>query len=78
MTGNRVFTQLESLLRSEPFSVEQPLSADSRFSDIEGWDSFQHLRFLLEVEGCFGFEVSPEQGEAIETLGDLAEVVADL
>jgi len=71
-----VFAQLESMIRSEPFSVTQPLSSNSRFSDIDEWDSFQHLRFLLEVEDRFGFEISPEQGEAIETLGDLAQMVA--
>lgn len=75
MADNLVFVQLVSLIRSEAFTVEQPLSADTRFADIEGWDSFKHLRFLLAVEDEFGFEVSPELGETLETLGDLAAVV---
>jgi len=75
---DRVFERLESVIRSEAFSVEQPLAPDSRFADIEGWDSFKHLRFLLQVEDEFDFELSPEAGEAIETLGDLTEMVAKL
>jgi acyl carrier protein len=78
MKRAEVFAQLESLLKSEAFSVERQLSPDTRFTDIEGWDSFKHLRFLLEVEDKFDFELSPEDGEMIEALGELAEVVQNL
>ena len=73
--SDEVFAQLEALLSSEAFGVQRAVAPDTQFADLDGWDSFKHLRFFLEVEELFDFELSPEQGEAITTLGELAEAV---
>lgn len=43
---------------------------------IEGWDSIQHLNFVLALEEKFGFQLSPEEMEQMRNVGDVARLVA--
>jgi acyl carrier protein len=43
---------------------------------IEGWDSIQHLNFVLALEEKFGFQLSPEEMEQMRNVGDAARLVA--
>lgn len=40
-------------------------------ADVPGWDSLQHLSLVLALEEEFGIMYSPEQIEAMRTVGDI-------
>jgi acyl carrier protein len=53
------------------------VTADSSPDTVEGWDSLQHLNFMLAVEESFGIYLSPEDGERMTSIGAAAELVGE-
>jgi acyl carrier protein len=51
------------------------LSAASSPASIEGWDSVQHLNFVLALEQSAGVQLDPEDIEQIKSLGDAVRIV---
>jgi len=49
--------------------------SESSPETIEGWDSVQHLNFVLALEERFGFQLSPEEMEQMRTVGEAARLV---
>ena len=54
---------------------EASIGPDSSPETIEGWDSIQHLNFVLALEDRFGFQISPEEMDRMRTIGGIAEIV---
>ena len=52
------------------------LGADSSPEQVETWDSVQHLTLVLALEAKYGIEFGPEEMERMNTLGDIANLVA--
>lgn len=67
---------LHSLLRlSLDLSPEQPISADL-FSEVEGWDSLGHMRFIMAVEEAAGIELQAEEIVAAVSFSTLRSILA--
>lgn len=49
--------------------------SESSPETIEGWDSIQHLNFVLALEEKFGFQLSPEEMEEMRNVGEAARLV---
>ena len=49
--------------------------AESSPEMIEGWDSTQHLNFVLALEEKFGLQLSPEEVEQMRNVGEAARLV---
>lgn len=49
--------------------------SESSPETIEGWDSIQHLNFVLALEEKFGFQLSPEEMEQMRNIGEAARLV---
>jgi acyl carrier protein len=43
--------------------------------DVEGWDSLNHMQFILKVEKCFGIRLSLAKITALKNVGDLVDAV---
>jgi acyl carrier protein len=64
-------------IASDIFSV--PLSsirADSTPDTIESWDSIQHLNFVITLEEKFGVQLSPEEVQQMQSIGQIADLIA--
>jgi len=63
-------------IAADVFGVaEEQIDRDSSPETIEGWDSIQHLNFVLALEERFGFQLSPEEMDAMKTIGRVADIV---
>jgi acyl carrier protein len=51
------------------------IKAESSPETIETWDSTQHLNFVLALEEKFGLQLSPEEMEQMQNVGDTAKLV---
>ena len=59
------------LLAAEIFEVERAaISEDTRYGDVPGWDSVNHLRLVMETERRFGVSYSLEKIPSMRTLSD--------
>jgi acyl carrier protein len=51
------------------------IMAESSPETIEGWDSIQHLNFVLALEEKFGLQLSPEEMAQMRDVGEAARLV---
>ena len=54
---------------------DQDLQMSSSLHDAEGYDSMEHVQFLLELEGLFGVEISDTEVLRNHTIQEVVEVV---
>jgi acyl carrier protein len=76
MPLDTIYQKLTEILRDQfddDTLVAQPgLTAD----DVDGWDSFAHIRLMLSVERTFGVKFSASQISSLKNVGDLASLIA--
>ena len=70
-----VFKDLETVLRREPFQLSKPLTPETLFDQIEGWDSLKQLTLIVELETKFNFNFAPESLRDLKCLGDLVNCI---
>ncbi|MDQ6941167.1 MAG: acyl carrier protein [Candidatus Eremiobacteraeota bacterium] len=75
MPLDAIFDKLTEILRDvfdDDTIVARPdLTADQ----VDGWDSFAHLRVIFTVEQAFGVEFAASQVSALNNVGELAELI---
>jgi acyl carrier protein len=70
-----VFDQIRSIA-SDLFVVPAgQITADSSPKNIETWDSIQHLNLVLALEEKYGFQLSPEEMEQMQSIGMITTMV---
>ncbi len=52
------------------------LNADSSPTNVENWDSVQHLNFILELEQKYDMRFDPEEIERMQSLGQIADIIS--
>ncbi len=63
-------------LAADVFGVDvETLSPETAFGSIEGWDSVNHLRLVMETESQFGNPIPLEVVLALKTLADFRPYV---
>jgi len=64
-------------LLAEALALPEPaLPVNPRLGQIEQWDSLAHLRILLAIEEHIGKPLDAEIAITIESLDDIARVIA--
>ena len=68
-TGDNALPQAFLELAADVFGVgAETLSSDTAFGSIEGWDSVNHLRLVMETEAKFGKPIPLEAVPGLRTL----------
>ncbi len=71
-----IYEQLTPIVR-DVFENDELVASDGlRADDVEGWDSFAHLRLIMTAERTFAVAFSGEEIVGIRTLEDLATLIA--
>ena len=75
-TGDNALPQTFLELAADVFGVGvEALSPDTAFGSIEGWDSVNHLRLVMETEAKFGKPIPLEAVPGLRTLADFGPYV---
>ena len=70
-TDNKALPQAFLELAADVFGVGvETLSPETAFGSIEGWDSVNHLRLVMETEAKFGNPIPLEAVPELKTLAD--------
>ncbi len=76
MPLDAIYEKLSEILRDQfdddDIAARPELTAD----DVDGWDSFAHIRLMLAVEKSFGVTFSASQISSLNNVGDLANLIA--
>jgi acyl carrier protein len=75
MPTDAVYEKLSEILRDvfddEALVARPDLTADQ----VDGWDSFAHLRLITTIERAFSVRFTASQVAALQNVGDLTELV---
>ena len=44
-------------------------------SDVEGWDSFNHINLVLAIQASFGVKFTSGELESMESVGDIVSLI---
>ena len=70
-TDDKTLPQAFLELAADVFGVGvEALSPETAFGSIEGWDSVNHLRLVMETEARFGKPIPLEAVPELKTLAD--------
>ena len=61
----------EDVFDEDSITISPELSA----KDVDGWDSFTHIRLLLTVEKTFKIKFSTSEVGKLENVGDLVALI---
>jgi acyl carrier protein len=63
-------------IASDLFAVPADrITSQSSPETVEAWDSTQHLNFVLALEEKFSIQLSPEDMEQMQNIGEAAKLV---
>jgi acyl carrier protein len=71
VTDAEILARLESLLRDILDDPAVRLDPATRRSDVDGWDSFKYVTFIVAVEADLGIRFSVADVESFATVGDI-------
>lgn len=75
MATDAVYEKLSEILRDvfddEALVARPDLTADQ----VDGWDSFAHLRLITTIERAFSVRFTASQVAALQNVGDLTELI---
>ena len=75
-TDDKALPQEFLELAADVFGVgAEALSPDTEFGSIEGWDSVNHLRLVMETEAKFGKPIPLEAVPGLRALADFGPYV---
>jgi acyl carrier protein len=52
------------------------VTPETTAADVAGWDSLMHVTLVLHVEKAFGIRFSSSEVDSLESVGDLADLIA--
>nr|WP_235510600.1 acyl carrier protein [Tsuneonella troitsensis] len=51
------------------------ISEETTAHDVEGWDSLNHIRFMVTVEQRFNVRFTSREVESLQNVGDLLRAI---
>ncbi len=77
MSREEVFARLNPVFQ-DVFDDESIQVDDSTTSsDIEGWDSLEHINLIAAVEAEFGIRFSMGQVVSMKNVGEMADIILE-
>jgi acyl carrier protein len=76
MNEAELYERLNSVFHAVFFDDSIKVTADTSAPDVYGWDSVAHVNLMVAVETEFGIEFTTQELESMDTVGDMARLVA--
>jgi len=67
--------EVASILRHVLRDADLDAGSTARLEDLPGWDSMAHIAVIVEAECRFGIEFDLPEIEAVQTVGDLIDLI---
>jgi acyl carrier protein len=62
---------LSDILDRYPLNLTEQTTADA----VDGWDSINHVKLILTLEGDLGVQFLPEEVDDLHLVGDLVSLI---
>ena len=71
-----IYTTLTSIFQSVFDDETIVLSPQTTAADVQGWDSFNHIRLILAVQKAFKVKFSAAQTTNLKNVGEFAALIS--
>ena len=75
MTEADIYRELTGLFRELFGDDDLVLTPRTTASDVEGWDSFNHLNLIVATETRFDIRLNASEVETLHSVGDLVTII---
>lgn len=79
MTREEIYGKLNEVFQ-DVFDDEDITVSDSTVaSDVDGWDSLEHINLIVAVERCFGIKFTMGETTGLKNVGEMVDrIIAHL
>jgi acyl carrier protein len=67
--------QLGEIVRDVFDDEDVEITEETTARDVEGWDSLNHIRFMVSVEQRFNVRFTSREVESLQNVGDLLRAI---
>ena len=78
ITADQALNRLQDIFRREFALKDLLLTPSTTAEDIPGWDSHKHIEIILACEDAFGVRLKPREINALKSVGEMAEHLANV
>ena len=75
MSLDEIYQKLTEIIRDLFDDDSLVATPDLTADQVDGWDSFAHLRLMLTVERTFGVDFAASQITSLKNVGELADLI---
>ncbi len=75
MTDQDIFERVKKIVAERLSVDESEVTPEASFKDDLGADSLDVVELVMELEDAFGLEISDEEAEKINTVGEVVEYI---
>ena len=75
MTREEVFAKLTNVFQDVFDDDEIVLSDETTSSDIEDWDSLNHINLVVSIEKEFGMKFSMGETQKMKNVGEMVTII---
>ncbi len=71
-----IYARLTPIFRDVFDDDELEIGPSTTAADVDGWDSFSHIRLVVAVEKAFGVKFTASEIAALKNVGEFADLIA--
>jgi acyl carrier protein len=75
MSSDEIYQKLSEIIRDLFDDDSLVATPELTAGQVDGWDSFAHLRLMLTVERTFGIDFAASQITSLKNVGELAALI---
>lgn len=77
MTHEAILDRLQEMIRSLFDDETLTVSLETKASDVDGWDSLEHINLINMIEKRFGIRFRMQEALSFRTVGDIVRCLQD-
>lgn len=75
MDDGRILTQVRDIIADVLDQPDLQIDSATTATEVEGWDSFNHINIVVAVERHFAIKVNTAEIEELRSVGELVALV---
>ena len=75
MADTAIYDKLVGIIRDVLDDYDTPITLDTKASDVQRWDSVNHINIIVAVEGAFGIKFRTAELEKMKNVGELVALI---
>ena len=75
MTREEVYEKLNEVFQDVFDDEDITVTDETVASDVDGWDSLEHINLIVAVERCFGIKFTMGETTGLKNVGEMVDKI---